>query len=115
MAAREIFNPKSIAHLLFRNTVAESFEAVAAGQATYAVVPLYNSITQWDGATLKALASGGFEIFAQLCMPTSYVLVAHKDYMGEFVAAYTSIKSPSAQYTRPPMRPAGAYALKSIL
>ncbi len=92
LAAREIFNPKSIAHLLFRNTVAESFEAVAAGQATYAVVPFYNSITQWDGATLKALASGGYEVFAQVCMPTSYVLVAHTDYIDEFLQTYTSVK-----------------------
>ncbi len=109
LAAREIFNPKSIAHLLFRNTVAESFEAVAAGQATYAVVPFYNSITQWDGATLKALASGAYEVFAQVCMPTSYVLVAHQDYIDEFLQTYTSIKelgdNPSAEdkakiYTR---------------
>jgi hypothetical protein len=92
LAAREMLNPKSIAHLLFRNTVAESFEAVAAGQATYAVVPFYNSITQADGATLKALASGNFEIFAQVCMPTSYVLVAHTDYIDEFLRTYTSIK-----------------------
>lgn len=92
LAAREIFNPKSIAHLLFRNTVAESFEAVAAGQATYAVVPFYNSITQWDGATLKALATGGYEVFAQVCMPTSYVLVAHTDYIDEFLQTYASVK-----------------------
>ncbi|MCE9524366.1 MAG: hypothetical protein K8S25_18245 [Alphaproteobacteria bacterium] len=99
LAARAMLDPGSIAHLIFRNTVSESLEAVAAGQANYAVVPCYNSITQWDGATLKALASGGFEIFAQLCMPTSYVLVAHKDYMSEFVAAYTSIKTPDAILT----------------
>lgn len=92
LAAREMLNPKSVAHLLFRNTVAESFEAVAAGQATYAVVPFYNSITQSDGATLKALASGQFEVFAQVCMPTSYVLVAHTDYIDEFLRTYTSIK-----------------------
>lgn len=87
-----MLNPKSVAHLLFRNTVAESFEAVAAGQATYAVVPYYNSITQTDGATLKALGSGQFEVFAQVCMPTSYVLVAHTDYIDEFLRTYTSIK-----------------------
>jgi outer membrane protein OmpA-like peptidoglycan-associated protein len=87
-----MLHPKSVAHLLFRNTVAESFEAVAAGQATYAVVPYYNSITQTDGATLKALATGGFEVFAQVCMPTSYVLVAHTDYIDEFLQTYTSIK-----------------------
>lgn len=87
-----MLNPKGVAHLLFRNTVAESFEAVAAGQATYAVVPFYNSITQWDGATLKALATGGYEVFAQVCMPTSYVLVAHTDYIDEFLRTYTSIK-----------------------
>ena len=87
-----MLNPKSVAHLLFRNTVAESFEAVAAGQATYAVVPFYNSITQWDGGTLKALATGGYEVFAQVCMPTSYVLVAHTDYIDEFLQTYTSVK-----------------------
>ncbi|NOT40600.1 MAG: hypothetical protein HOP13_08920, partial [Alphaproteobacteria bacterium] len=87
-----MLNPKSVAHLIFRNTVAESFEAVAAGQATFAVVPSYNSITQWDGATLKALATGGYEVFAQVCMPTSYVLVAHQDYIDEFLQTYTSIK-----------------------
>lgn len=92
LAARELLNPKSVAHLIFRNTVAESFEAVAAGQANYAVVPFYNSITQTDGATLKALASGQFEVFAQVCMPTSYVLVAHTDYIDEFLQTYTSIK-----------------------
>jgi len=95
-----MLDPGSIAHLIFRNTVSESLEAVATGQANYAIVPCYNSITQWDGATLKALASGAFEIFAQLCMPTSYVLVAHKDYMSEFVAAYTSIKVPDAVLTQ---------------
>ena len=87
-----MLNPKSVAHLIFRNTVAESFEAVAAGQANYAVVPFYNSITQSDGATLKALASGHFEVFAQVCMPTSYVLVAHTDYIDEFLQTYGSIK-----------------------
>ncbi len=87
-----MLNPKGVAHLIFRNTVAESFEAVAAGQANFAVVPYYNSITQTDGATLKALASGQFEVFAQVCMPTSYVLVAHTDYIDEFLQTYTSVK-----------------------
>jgi outer membrane protein OmpA-like peptidoglycan-associated protein len=99
LAARAMLDPESIAHLIFRNTVAESLEAVATGQANYAIVPSYNSITQWDGATLKALSSGAYEIHAQLCMPTSYVLVAHKDYLSEFVAAYTQVKSPGATLT----------------
>lgn len=94
-----MLDPGSIAHLIFRNTVSESLEAVSTGQANYAIVPSYNSITQWDGATMKALSSGAYEIFAQLCMPTSYVLVAHKDYMSEFVAAYSSVKAPGATLT----------------
>ena len=91
-----MLDPGSIAHLIFRNTVSESLEAVSTGQANYAIVPSYNSITQWDGATMKALSSGAFEIFAQLCMPTSYVLVAHKDYLSEFVTAYSQVKTPGA-------------------
>jgi outer membrane protein OmpA-like peptidoglycan-associated protein len=94
-----MLEPGSIAHLIFRNTVAESLEAVAAGQASYAVVPCYNSITQWDGATMKALASGAFEIFGQVCMPTSYVLVAHKEYMSEFLSTYESVKDPGRELT----------------
>lgn len=92
-----MLNPASIAHLIFRNTVTESLEAVAAGQANYAVVPLHNSITQGEGSVMKALAGGGLEIFAQVCMPTSYVLVAHKDYLAEFVRNYTSVIDPNAQ------------------
>ncbi len=99
LAARAMLDPGSIAHLIFRNTVSESLEAVSTGQANYAIVPSYNSITQWDGATMKALSSGAFEIFAQLCMPTSYVLVAHKDYMSEFVAAYSQVKAPGGTLT----------------
>ncbi len=94
-----MLEPGSIAHLIFRNTVAESLEAVAAGQASYAVVPCYNSITQWDGATMKALASGGYEIYGQVCMPTSYVLVAHKEYMSEFLSTYESVKDPGRELT----------------
>ena len=100
LAARAMLDPGSIAHLIFRSTVAESLEAVAAGQANYAIVPSYNSITQWEGATLKALSSGQFEICAQVCMPTSYVLVAHKDYMTEFVNAYSTIKMPDGALTQ---------------
>src|SRR5262245_58958060 len=95
-----MLDPSSIAHLIFRNTVAESLEAVAAGQANYAIVPAYNSITQWEGSTMKALGSGAFEICAQVCMPTSYVLVAHKDYMSEFVSAYLSVKAPEGVLTQ---------------
>ena len=99
LATRAMLDPSGIAHLIFRNTVAEALEAVATGQANYAVVPAYNSITQWEGSTLKALASGMFEICAQVCMPTSYVLVAHKDYMTEFVGAFGSITNASAAPT----------------
>jgi outer membrane protein OmpA-like peptidoglycan-associated protein len=99
LAARALLEPNSVAHLIFRNTVADSLDAVAAGQANFAVVPSYNSITQWDGATLKALATGQFEIYAQVCMPTSYVLVAHKDYMTEFVNAYLTLREPAANPT----------------
>lgn len=99
LAARAMINPRSVGHLVFRTSVAESLEAVAAGQANYAVVPAYNSITQWEGATMKALATGAFEIFASVCMPTSYVLVAHKEYMAEFVSAYSFIKNPDLALT----------------
>jgi outer membrane protein OmpA-like peptidoglycan-associated protein len=92
-----MLNPASIAHLIFRNTVIESLESVAAGQANYAVVPVHNSITQGEGAVLKALAGGGLEIFAQVCMPTSYVLVAHKDYLAEFVRSYSTVADPTSQ------------------
>lgn len=81
----------SIGHLIFRTTVSDALDAVIAGQANAAVVPLYNSITQWDGATLKALASGSFEIFGQICMPTSYVLAAHKEYMQAIVDRYQQL------------------------
>jgi outer membrane protein OmpA-like peptidoglycan-associated protein len=91
LAMREMLDADSIGHLLFRTTVADVLDTVIAGQANYAVVPFYNSITQWDGATLKALASGQFEIHAQMCMPVSYVLAAHKQYMNEFVERYRAL------------------------
>ena len=62
-----MLDPASIAHLIFRNTVSESLEAVSTGQANYAVVPSYNSITQWDGATMKALSSGAYEGIGRYC------------------------------------------------
>jgi outer membrane protein OmpA-like peptidoglycan-associated protein len=99
LAARAMLEPSSIAHLIFRTTVVDSLEAVAAGQANYAIVPSYNSITQWEGATLKALATGQFEIYAQVCMPTSFVLVAHKDYLHEFVSAYLHLREPNLEPT----------------
>lgn len=91
LAMREMLDANSIGHLLFRTTVADVLDAVVAGQANFAVVPFYNSITQWDGATLKGLASGQFEIHAQMCMPVSYVLAAHKQYMNEFVERYRAL------------------------
>lgn len=94
LAARAMLKPSHIAHLVFRTSVADSLDAVASGQANFTIVPAYNTITQWDGATLKALATGQFEIFAQVCMPTSYVLVAHSDYLFEFVNAYIHLREP---------------------
>jgi prephenate dehydratase len=88
LAMRSMLDANSIGHLLFRTTVADVLDTVIAGQANFAVVPFYNSITQWDGATVKALASGQFEVHAQMCMPVSYVLAAHKQYMNEFVERY---------------------------
>ena len=35
-----MLDPSGIAHLIFRNTVAEALEAVATGQANYAVAPI---------------------------------------------------------------------------
>lgn len=99
LAARAMLKPSHIAHLVFRTSVADSLDAVASGQANFTIVPAYNSITQWDGATLKALATGQFEIFAQVCMPTSYVLVAHRDYMLEFVNAYINLREPQLDPT----------------
>lgn len=91
LATRAMLKASSIGHLIFRTTVSDALDAVIAGQANAAVVPLYNSITQWDGATLKALASGSFEIFGQICMPTSYVLAAHKEYMQAIVDRYQQL------------------------
>jgi len=99
LAARAMLKPSHIAHLVFRTSVADSLDAVAAGQANFTIVPAYNTITQWEGATLKALASGQFEIFAQVCMPTSYVLVAHSDYLFEFVNAYIHLREPRLEPT----------------
>ncbi|MBL9096763.1 MAG: hypothetical protein JNK07_07530 [Alphaproteobacteria bacterium] len=99
LAARAMLEPSSVAHLIFRTSVADTLDAVTSGQANFAVVPAYNTITQWEGATLKALASGQFEIYAQVCMPTSYVLVAHKDYMQEFVNTYISLREPGLEAT----------------
>jgi outer membrane protein OmpA-like peptidoglycan-associated protein len=99
LAARAMLKPSHIAHLVFRTSVADSLDAVASGQANFTIVPAYNSITQWEGATLKALATGQFEIFAQVCMPTSYVLVAHRDYMLEFVNAYINLREPQLDPT----------------
>jgi outer membrane protein OmpA-like peptidoglycan-associated protein len=91
LAMRAMLDANSIGHLLFRTTVADVLDTVVAGQANVAVVPFYNSITQWEGATLKALASGQFEVHAQMCMPISYVLAAHKQYMNEFVERYRAL------------------------
>ncbi|MFN9780262.1 MAG: prephenate dehydratase domain-containing protein [Alphaproteobacteria bacterium] len=91
LAMRSMLDANSIGHLLFRTTVADVLDTVIAGQANFAVVPFYNSITHWDGATVKALASGQFEIHAQMCMPVSYVLAAHKQYMSEFVERYRAL------------------------
>jgi outer membrane protein OmpA-like peptidoglycan-associated protein len=91
LAMRSMLDANSIGHLLFRTTVADVLDTVIAGQANFAVVPFYNSITHWDGATVKALASGQFEIHAQMCMPVSYVLAAHKQYMNEFVERYRAL------------------------
>jgi len=99
LAARAMLKPSNIAHLVFRTSVADSLDAVASGQANFTIVPAYNTITQWEGATLKALATGQFEIFAQVCMPTSYVLVAHSDYLFEFVNAYIHLREPRLEPT----------------
>jgi outer membrane protein OmpA-like peptidoglycan-associated protein len=99
LAARAMLKPSHVAHLVFRTSVADSLDAVASGQANFTIVPAYNSITQWEGATLKALATGQFEIFAQVCMPTSYVLVAHRDYLFEFVNAYIHLREPRLEPT----------------
>ncbi len=85
-----MLEPNQVGHLVFRNTVSESLDAVIGGQANFAVVPFYNSITQWDGATVKALASGQFEIFAQTCMPTSYVLAAHREHINIALGLYAT-------------------------
>jgi outer membrane protein OmpA-like peptidoglycan-associated protein len=97
LAARAMLDANSIGHLIFRTTVSDVLDAVVAGQANFAVVPFYNSITQWDGATLKALASGQFEIHGQMCMPTSYVLAAHKEYMAEIVDRYQALSDKREQ------------------
>jgi hypothetical protein len=91
LAMRSMLDANSVGHLIFRTTVSDALDTVVAGQANCAVVPFYNSITQWDGATLKALATGQFEVHAQMCMPTSYVLAAHKEYMAEFVDRYRAL------------------------
>jgi outer membrane protein OmpA-like peptidoglycan-associated protein len=101
LAMRSMLDPNSIGHMLFRTTVADVLDTVIAGQANFAVVPFYNSITQWEGATLKALASGQFRIHAQMCMPTSYVLAAHKEYMSEFVERYRLLSDPNATKSEP--------------
>ena len=97
LAARAMLDANSIGHLIFRTTVSDVLDAVVAGQANFAVVPYYNSITQWDGATLKALATGQFEIHGQMCMPTSYVLAAHKEYMAEIVERYQALSDKREQ------------------
>lgn len=91
LAARAMLNANNIGHLLFRTTVSDALDAVRSGQANFAVVPFYNSITQWEGATVKALASRELQIHAQVCMPTSYVLAAHKEYMAEIVERYRAL------------------------
>jgi outer membrane protein OmpA-like peptidoglycan-associated protein len=90
LAARAMLEPNQVGHLIFRNTVSESLDALIGGQANFAVVPFYNSITQWDGATVKALASGQFEIFAQTCMQTSYVLAAHREHINMALQLYAT-------------------------
>ena len=91
LATRAMLDANSIGHLIFRTTVSDALDAVTSGQSNFAVVPLYNSITQWEGTTLKALATGQFEIFAQVCTPTSYVLAAHREYMTAIVDRYQQL------------------------
>lgn len=90
LAARAMLEPNQVGHLVFRNTVSESLDTLIGGQANFAVVPFYNSITQWEGATVKALATGQFEIFAETCMPTSYVLAAHREHINIALQLYAS-------------------------
>jgi hypothetical protein len=90
LAARAMLEPSQVGHLVFRNTVSETLDALVAGQSNFAVVPFYNSITQWEGATVKALATGQFEIFAQTCMPTSYVLAAHREHINIALQLYAA-------------------------
>jgi outer membrane protein OmpA-like peptidoglycan-associated protein len=90
LAARAMLAPAQVGHLLFRNTVSEALDALVGGQSNFAVVPFYNSITQWEGATVKALASGQFEIFAQTCMQTSYVLAAHREHINMAIGLYAA-------------------------
>lgn len=91
LATRSMLDANSIGHLIFRTTVSDALDAVTSGQANFAVVPLYNSITQWEGPTLKALGTGQYEIFAQVCTPTSYVLAAHREYMQAIVDRYQQL------------------------
>lgn len=85
-----MLEPNQVGHLVFRNTVSESLDTLIGGQANFAVVPFYNSITQWEGATVKALATGQFEIFAETCMPTSYVLAAHREHINIALQLYAT-------------------------
>lgn len=85
-----MLEPSQVGHLVFRNTVSEALDALLGGQSNFAVVPFYNSITQWEGATVKALATGQFEIFAQTCMPTSYVLAAHREHINIALGLYAT-------------------------
>jgi hypothetical protein len=56
-------------------------EALRNGTAQVAVVPLMNSITQTDSATLAALASGEVKILGRVRRSTNHVLVGIKDYI----------------------------------
>ena len=85
-----MLEPAQVGHLLFRNTVSEALDALVGGQSNFAVVPFYNSITQWEGATVKALATGQYEVFAQTCMPTSYVLAAHREHINIALSLYAN-------------------------
>ena len=65
------------AELLFKNTVWDVFEAVAANEVDEGVVPIENSVSGTIGLTLDALMEFDLNIIAEIILPIKHNLVGY--------------------------------------
>jgi hypothetical protein len=83
VALCDTIQPGSIHEVIPQEDVWSTSEAIRNNHAQIAMVPLSNSITQSEAATLAALASGDVKILARVRKQTNHVLVALRDHVIE--------------------------------